>query len=176
MLKEIKKIFLIFAWASFSLACGSLEKKTVTNFGKNQSATNVNKNISLNENTFTTAGNSSLGNLKPFVGKSASEIKLWQNEEINTRLKKLMGADYATMKKYWNTETPIKKFGDFLMMTGCEQHNCGDNQYIIFMDTSEGNINVVHIYNKTAKNWNENGEIDLPPTFADELSKMKSKN
>lgn len=178
MPKELMKIFLIFAWASIILACDSFENKTANNIGKNQSATNVNVNInvSLNENAYTTAGNSSLGNLKPSVGKTVGEIKLWQNEEINTRLKKLMGADYTIMKKFWNTETPIKKFGDFLMMTGCEQHNCGDNQYVIFMDTSEGNINVVHIHNKTTKRWNENGEIDLPPTFADELSKMQSNN
>ena len=176
----MKRLILIPVFASFVIACDSpAAKNTVSNSSANKAApaaTNTNKNnSSSNENAYTTASNSSLGNLKPSVGKTVGEIKLWQNKVVDGRLKKLMGAEYATMKKFLNVETPIEKFGDFLMMTGCEQHNCGDNQYVIFMDTAEDNINVALFKNGASKEWNEHGAIALPPPFAEELAAMKPK-
>jgi hypothetical protein len=58
------------------------------------------------------------------------------------------------------------------MMTGCEQHNCGDNQYVIFVDTAVGQINVVHIVNGDAREWGD--KMRLPPIFAEELAAMKT--
>ena len=94
-------------------------------------------------------------------------------DDVGPRLEKLMGADYATMKKFWGTESPIKADGDVLMMSGCEPHNCGDNQYIMFIDTAKDNINVVHIKNGVAKDYKEKGDITLPKQFADELSELR---
>ncbi len=113
---------------------------------------------------------------REIVGKTVTECKLWQNKKFDRRLRKLMGSDYDTMKKFWNTETPIKKFGDFLMMTGCEKQNCADNQYVIFIDLGDGRINVIHIGKDAIREWKAHREIDLPPPFADELAAMKSNN
>lgn len=161
----------------FIAACSS---SVVNNVAK----TNVNaaNSYSRSENAYTFAQISDLAyDLAPsgkeareIVGKTVSESKLWQKKKFDTRLRKLMGADYATMRKFWNTETPIKKFGDFLMMTGCEQHNCADNQYVIFIDVGDGTINVIHIGKDKNKTWNGYREIDLPPPFAEELAAMKS--
>ncbi len=59
------------------------------------------------------------------------------------------------------------------MMTGCEQHNCVDNQYIIFIDLGEGSVNVTHISRKGIREWNGGSKIDLPPPFQEELERMK---
>lgn len=178
----MQKLLLLSFCVSIAMACGSSANYTGANAGaiRSNSAvakTNGNTNgSSLKENSYTSAGNSSLGTLlRPSVGKTVSEIKLWQNNEIDTRLKKLMGADYATMKKFWNTEKPINKFGDFLMMIGCEEHNCVDNQYVIVMDTSNGILNVVHIGKDVIREWKEHRDIDLPPPFADQLAALKSR-
>ena len=64
--------------------------------------------------------------LEEFVGKTPSEMNFWQNKAVDRGLRNLMGADFATMRKFWNTETPLKKFGDIMMLTGCEKGNCGD--------------------------------------------------
>jgi hypothetical protein len=110
----MKKLFLLSACASLAIACGSSANNTGTNAGANRTnlaATNTNasaKTLSLNENMYTTASNSYLGSLKPSVGKTASESRLWENKEIDKQLRKLMGADYTTMRKFWNTETPIR--------------------------------------------------------------------
>jgi hypothetical protein len=180
----MKKLALLSSVALLAIACSSPANNAGANRSNSTAAsTNINASSStLNENAYTSASNSELGNLTPsgkaaseIVGKTASEIKLWENKEIDPRLRKMMGADFATMKKSWNVETPIKKFGDFLMMTGCEKNNCAANRYVIFMDMGEGNINVVHIGKDTTKNWNEYGDVVLPPPFADELATMKSK-
>ena len=112
---------------------------------------------------------------REIVGKTVTESKLWQNKKFDGRLRELMGPDYATMRKFWNIETPIRKFGDFLMMTGCEQENCADNQYVIFIDLGDGRINVIHIGKEAIREWNAHQEINfLPPPFEEELNRMKS--
>ena len=175
----VKKLFLLSAYALLAIACGSSTDNTGADRSNAAAKTNVNAVNSVpysqTENAYSTASNSPLGNMMLHVGKTAGEIKFWDDKEFGPRIKKLMGADYTTMKKFWNVETPIKKFGDFIMMTGCQQHNCGDNQYVIFMDKSENNINVILIKNGTSKEWNEWGAIKLPPPFAEELAAMKSR-
>lgn len=147
--------------------------------------TNANANAySRSENAYTFAQISNLADeltpsgkeAREIVGKTVTESKLWQNKAFDRELRKLMGPDYATMKKFWNTETPIKKFGDFLMMTGCEQQNCAENQYVIFIDLGDGRINVIHIGKDSIRQWNAYREIDfLPPPFEEELNRMKSR-
>lgn len=183
--------FLLFVCASLAIACGSSASNSETNTGANRaSSADVNRNanaetfntLGLNENAYKNASNSELGSLTPsgkeareMVGKTVSEFKLWDNKKVDPRLRDLMGTDYETMKKSWNIETPIKKFGDILMMTGCEKDNCADNKYAIFMDMGYGNIHVVHIGKDTIKEWKEYRDINLPPPFAEELAAMKSR-
>jgi hypothetical protein len=115
--------------------------------------------------------------LKEAVGKTASEMKLWQNKGVVRRLKDRMGPEFATMVKFWNVETPLKKFGDVLMLTGCERDNCSNNRYVIFLSTSEGLLSVVHIGKETIREWEtrDSLQLPLPAPFAEELDAMKSK-
>lgn len=164
------------------VGCGSPSPNntTVSSSVANKPNTNANANSAANtgasnaatSNT-STGTTSSLKSLNASVGKTASDIKLWENKDVNPRLEKLLGPDYANMKKFWNTESPISAEGDVLMMSGCEQHNCGDNQYVMFIDTSNDNINVVHIKNGKTKDYKEKGDISLPKRFADELDARK---
>ena len=177
----MKKLFPIFILLPIVLACGLSGKESGNDPAVNRPsaatahADSTPKQPPANDNTHTaTAGKPSLDSLNSAVGKTASQIKLWNNKDVSARLEKLMGAmEYSAMKKFWNTEGPIEKSGDVLMMTGCEQHNCGPNQYVIFMDTAGDNINIVHIINGAWKDWKERGEIKLPHSFADELESMK---
>lgn len=185
----MKKLLNLFSCGFFAIACGSCgSSNTASNAANraNLAASNTNGNTipySQTENAYTFAQNSDLAqdlspasgkNAREIVGKTASESKLWQKKKFDTELRKLMGGDYTTMRKFWNTETPIKKFGDFLMMAGCEQHNCADNQYVIFIDLGDGRINVIHLGKDSTTEWNGAGAIDLPPPFAEALAAMKS--
>lgn len=173
---------LLFVFALLALACGS---PATSGTNSAASKTNVNAAIgtpySQTENAYTFAQNSVLArDLSPsgkaaheIVGKTVNESKLWQNKTFDRQLRNLMGTEYATMRKFWNIETPIRKFGDFLMMTGCEQDNCSNNQYVMFIDLGAGSIGVVHIGKDETKQWKDD-DIDLPPPFVEELNKLKS--
>jgi len=166
----MRKLLLIAGLTAFAIACGAPSNTTNTN-----STNSPTSNSSTPANTSKTAAApaSPLSSLKASVGKTAVDIKLWDNKDVGPRLEKLMGADYATMKKFWGTESPIKADGDVLMLSGCEPHNCGDNQYVMFIDTANDNINVVHINKGVAKDYKEKGDITLPKEFAEELSALK---
>lgn len=180
----MKLLILTTVVALLGISCAS----PANNSGVNRvAAVNVNANSNAylrSENAYTFAQISDLAyDLSPsgkaaseIVGKTVSASKLWQKKKFDERLRELMGPDYATMRKFWNTETPIKKFGDFLMMTGCEQHNCSDNQYVIFIDLGDGRINVIHISKDTIREWHAYREIEyLPPPFEEELKRLKSR-
>ncbi|MBX3287968.1 MAG: hypothetical protein KF855_01365 [Acidobacteria bacterium] len=115
-----------------------------------------------------------LQELKASEGQLVTDLKFWDNREIVTRLEKMMGADHTDMKKHWNTQTPIRVDGDVVMTTGCEQHNCGPNQYILFADAAKNVLQVVHIKDGKVKEYKEAGDITLPKAFADDLARMKS--
>lgn len=174
----MNKIIVIFASCVFAFGCGTTSP---TNGTANNAAnkTNTVNTATPSPANMANASNAAapatgLSSLKASVGKTAFDIKLWENKDVNPRLEKLLGADYAAMKKYWNTETPIEAEGDVLMLTGCERHNCGDNQYVIFIDIAKDNINAHHFLKDTLKSYKEKGEITLPKGFADEFASMKS--
>lgn len=120
-----------------------------------------------------TPSDASLDTLRASVGKTADDIQLWDNKELATRLEKLLGPDFAVMKKYWQTQTPIEAEGDVLSLGGCEAHNCGNNQYLMYIDTANNNINVFHFKNGKMKAYMEKGEIALPSGFAKYFDELK---
>lgn len=178
----IKKLVLLTVSVLFSLGCDP-----AGNLGSNSAASKTNVNIenrtpySQSENAYTFAQNSALAReLSPsgksateIVGKTVTESKLWQNKMFDGELRRIMGKDYAAMRKSWNSETPIRKFGDFLMMTGCEEQNCANDRYAIFIDLGLGNIGVVHIGKDGVRDW-KNGDFDLPPPFVEELGRLRA--
>ncbi len=108
--------------------------------------------------------------LKKSAGKYPYEIKLLENVELKDRLKKLLGKDFNDMKSHWNVETPMEIENGVFKASACEAHNCGDNNYLMFVDLKSDNINVYHSENGNTRHFFESGEINLPKKFADELS------
>lgn len=156
-------------------SCGS--SSTTNDLAKTNANTVNSVPFSRRENAYTLAqADLGIAPLKEFVGKTASEMKLWQNKDVVRRLKKLMGAEFATMTRFWQTETPLKKFADTLILTGCERDNCSDNRYVIFLSTSEGLVSVVHIGKDTIREWKTRGTLDLPLPVAEELAEMMRRN
>ena len=107
--------------------------------------------------------------LKKFAGKYPYEVKLLDRPELKDRLKKLLGPDYAALKANWNVETPMAIEDGIFMASACEQHNCADNRYLMFVDLEKDNINVYHVENGS-QTYAEHGKITLPKKFEDELS------
>lgn len=106
-------------------------------------------------------------------GQYPIEVKFLDNPLIKNRIEKLLGSDYSNFRKYWNVETPIVVEDNVLSTTGCEEHNCGGNQYILQIDLKNNNINIYHFSSKVQA-YKENGDIVLPPGIAKDFEIMKS--
>ena len=90
-----------------------------------------------------------------------AEVDFFQDENLSMRLAELLQDDYEDMKKYWNVETPIVIEDNILYTTGCEQHNCPANQFILIIDLEKDNINVFRL-GETSMEYEEKGTIRLP--------------
>lgn len=78
-----------------------------------------------------------LDNLKKLNGKYPYEVKLLQNPVLTKRLKNLLKGRYKFLKETWAVETPIEVNNDIFVASGCQQHNCGNTNFIIVVDFSK---------------------------------------
>jgi hypothetical protein len=101
-------------------------------------------------------------------GKYPYELKLMENKELQARLKKIMGDDYADMKAHFDVQTPIEIVNGIVMTSGCQAHNCG-NMYYLIVDPAKDNINVIHVEDEKVSNYFEKGRIKLPEKFASQI-------
>ena len=109
-----------------------------------------------------------------YKDKYAGQEKLFENEVLAARLKKLDRFNYDAMLKLWNTETPIVIEEGILHMSGCKQHDCPSSAYDFFLDVENDNINIYHFRSNMLRIYQETGIIELPPGFAEEMEIKKS--
>ncbi|MBV9217505.1 MAG: hypothetical protein JO053_15165 [Acidobacteria bacterium] len=149
----------------------------------NQSSNNTNRSSSTNgqapidepnrpHDTPTPAspGSDLPGTLRKLNGKYPSQSKLLDNSELQSRLKKIMGADFADLKKNFGTEMPIEIENNIFLAHACEPHNCGGNEYFIYFDLNGNNFNVYHIIDGRTKTYFEQSKINLPKKLSDEMN------
>lgn len=115
-----------------------------------------------------------LGFMVTYKGKYAGQEKLFENEVLAARLKKLDRFNYDAMLQRWNTETPIVIEEGILHMSGCKQHDCPSSAYDFFLDIENDNINIYNFRSNMLRLYQEKGMIDLPPGFANEMEIKKS--
>lgn len=88
-------------------------------------------------------------------GKYPSDIKLFSNREIVTRLKVLLGAEYETMLQNFTVQTPIVGSGGIYKVTGCAAHACSAYLTQMFFDVKKDNINVIIDQNGVIEKFKE---------------------
>lgn len=98
---------------------------------------------------------SELADLATYNGRYPNEVALLKNVRLKPRLQQLLGSDYESMVKYWNTETPITVEDHIISATGCEQHNCANNDYTLSIDLPNDKISVFHTKNGKVKKYAE---------------------
>lgn len=79
--------------------------------------------------------------LEKYVGKYPSEL-FKRVPAIKTRLRQLLGVNYAAFMGRMQTQTPIEKDGDFLIMRGCEAHSCTVEEALLAIDLNDGKLYV----------------------------------
>jgi len=115
-----------------------------------------------------------LKQVKELAGHRVREIELWDAPDMKDRLGKLLGGDMPAMTEGWLIESPITVDGDTLMAGGCEMNNCGRNQWLLFADVANDNINIHNIKDGKIKSYKEKGDIKLPQAFADSFTFYKA--
>lgn len=115
-----------------------------------------------------------LGFMVTYVGKYAGREKVFENEVLAARLKKLERFNYEGLLQRWNTETPIVIEDGILHMSGCKANDCPSGAYDFFLDLENDNINIFNFRENMLKIYEEKGWIELPPGFAEEMEIKKS--
>jgi hypothetical protein len=79
--------------------------------------------------------------LEKYVGKYPSDL-FKHVPAIKTRLRQLLGASYPTFMERMETQTPIEKDGDTLVMRGCAAHECTEEEALLAIDLNDGKLYV----------------------------------
>jgi hypothetical protein len=111
--------------------------------------------------------------LEDLEGKYPTQEKIFQNKELQRRLKKIRRLNYDLLVQNWNTETPITIENQIIHSSGCKSHDCPSSAFELFIDLKNNNINVYHFSNNSLRVYVEKGWIKLPPAFAEELEIKK---
>ena len=161
----MKKIILFLFLATLMSSCDKLGKKS----SEQEGAEDV-----PDQEMITDIPDTELGFMVTYEGKYAGQEKLFENEVLAARLKKLDRFNYDAMLKLWNTETPIFIEDGILHMSGCKQHDCPSSAYDFFLDVESDNINIYHFRSNMLRIYKEADMIELPPGFAEEMEIKKS--
>ncbi|KRD61500.1 hypothetical protein ASE40_08190 [Flavobacterium sp. Root935] len=112
--------------------------------------------------------------LNDLVDKSVIGTQFLTKSSLAPRLKKLLGADYDQMVKYWNTETPFEKQENILHAWGCKQHDCSNYSYDLFIDVKNNKINVYKFEKSKLTIFKEDDfEIEIKDNFLKDLNVKK---
>lgn len=99
-------------------------------------------------------------------GKYPLEIKIFEDESFNERVKDITGSEYDAIIKNFNVETPIVSESGIYKFSGCKQHDCPSFQTIIYYDAKTDNINVIINKNDKISSFSEKGKIDISETLS----------
>ncbi len=112
--------------------------------------------------TVTPADTASLSFITEWVGKYPQEVNLFGLNVLSDRLKQLMGMQYDSMMANWNTETPIEVEDSIIHTSGCKAHDCPADDYELYIDLADNNINVYNLRNDSLQIYAEQDTIALP--------------
>ncbi len=107
------------------------------------------------------------------AGKTPAEVNLFEKYQLYPRLEKLMGTEFASFKNDWGEETPIEAEGEFVYFSGCKANACKENRYVILIDLSYNNINVVNFKNTRSRSFEESSIIGLSYKMEEYIEKIR---
>lgn len=158
---------------SFSLAfsllliCSCSEKKASSSDASENSADTIPSEVK----GFGTQA--TIKEITGLAGKKPTEVNLFEKYQLYSRLEKLLGNEYSTFKKDWNEETPIVAEGEFIYFSGCKAKACKENRYVILIDLTYNNINVVNFKNTRHRSFEESSIIGLSYKMEEYIEKIR---
>lgn len=118
----------------FSILLFSCQEKN------NKSESNNNRESDVNDTTLITAlinenkkiSEPPLSYLLKYSSKYEFESKLFDNEPLKSRLKKILGSTYDYFMGCCDVQTPIKIENEIVFIEGCQAHNCPGVYYVVY--------------------------------------------
>lgn len=104
---------------------------------------------------------SDLNYLKQFNGKYPEKVKLLGNNPLTSRLKNLIKDKYSYLVETWAVETPIEIKNNMFSAWGCQQHNCGNTNFIIVVDFNKNMVYVGVREEANIKIYSEDGGSNI---------------
>lgn len=108
-----------------------------------------------------------------FLGKKPSEVGLFDQYNLKQRFKKLLGSEYETFIKDWNTESVIKKDEEILYFSACRANACDQNKYLVILDMADNNINIINIQNGRPRSFENKQIIGMSGNLLAEFERIK---
>jgi hypothetical protein len=99
-------------------------------------------------------GNDGSQNLARYAGKYPSDL-LRGVPSLRTRLRALLAANYRPFFDRLQTEMPIEKDGDALIVRGCMAHSCGIDEAILAINLDDGSLHCAIRSNSTFRTFSE---------------------
>jgi hypothetical protein len=146
---------------------------------KKEASPAVSGGLPVATSTAQTANESVSISLAELIGKNEgrypSKIGLFSNQEISTRLKALLGAEYETVMKNSQVETPIVKISEGIYKTvAFPAHAGGQYNISTYFDIKKDNINVFIDQSGAVEKFSEKGLIDISEITASTFQPIKT--
>lgn len=93
-------------------------------------------------------------------GRYPRDIRIFESPTFSTRLRNIAGAQYDSIIKNFNVETPVVSEAGIYKFTGCKQNSCPEFHTTILYDSANNNLNVLIQENETTNEFTEKGKIN----------------
>jgi len=111
---------------------------------------------------------SDLSFMKNAGGKYPHEIKLFENEAFNSRLKNLLADDYQIFVDWWAVEEPIKEIRPGIYWAeACKAHECAFIDFALYIDTREDYIVAGMNTDRGVELYTEKPKLGIPKAMTD---------
>jgi hypothetical protein len=160
--------FLSFILAIVVLSCSSKKENSNNPAAGSENQTSDTTNADLPKD-----GKNTFDGFDAYVGKKPAEVQLFEKANLNARIEKLLGGEFADFKADWNTESTIMKDGEILYFVGCKSSACAENKYFVMLDLIINNLNIINIRNGRPRSFEEGPVIGMPDKLAGDFEKIR---
>lgn len=162
---------------SISLLCAILliQCKNGPSQGENQVAMAADS-LSAQSNATSNAPLGDIKELANLTGKNPSDVAMFTKYLPDSRMKALLGVEFPDFKLDWNDASTIEKDAELVYFSGCRKDACSDNTYLVIVDLTGNQVNVMNFKGEAVRTYEEGGVIiGLTDKLAEEVKRLRKK-
>ena len=114
-----------------------------------------------------------LEDLFKYVGRKPDEFGFFENFGLTPRIQNVLKDGYSDFLLDFKNPSVLKRDGDLLYISGCQELNCHDNLYFIVIDVATNDINIHNFKGHRGLSYEEKTVIAIPTTMSEDLDKLR---